>query len=98
MVGGHDKGTGLPDFSEVWPDEGDVGAPASLQLTRLCICASILQHLLRVKVGAEVMVVGADMFELAETLYDAGYEYMLMRTLSPCSGCPAVRYWLASSR
>eukprot|EP01045_Picozoa_sp_COSAG04_P018952 COSAG04_NODE_1795_length_5563_cov_9.186493_7_plen_143_part_00 len=29
VVGGHDKGTGLPDFSEVWPDEGDVGAPAS---------------------------------------------------------------------
>ena len=27
------------------------------------------------------------MFELAETLYDAGYEYMLMRTLSTCSGC-----------
>ena len=24
VVGGHDKGTGLPDFSEVWPDEGDV--------------------------------------------------------------------------
>ena len=24
------------------------------------------------------------MFELAETLYDAGYEYMLMRTLSTC--------------
>ena len=34
------------------------------------------------------MVVGADMFELAETLYDAGYEYMLMRTLSPCFGWP----------
>ena len=36
------------------------------------------------------MAVGADMFELAETLYDAGYEYMLMRrtTLSPCCfGC-----------
>ena len=33
------------------------------------------------------MVVGADMFELAETLYDAGYEYMLMRTLSTCFGC-----------
>ena len=33
------------------------------------------------------MVGGADMFELAETLYDAGYEYMLMRTLSTCFGC-----------
>ena len=49
VVGGHHKESGLPNFSEVWPDEGDV-----------------------------------DMFELAETLYDAGYEYMLMRTLSPC--------------
>ena len=47
VVGGHHKESGLPNFSEVWPDEGDV-----------------------------------DMFELAETLYDAGYEYMLMRTLS----------------
>ena len=38
------------------------------------------------------MVVGADMFELAETLYDAGYEYMLMRTLSPCCfGCRLLR-------
>ena len=27
------------------------------------------------------------MFELAETLYDAGYEYMLMRTLTTCFGC-----------
>ena len=37
VVGGHHKESGLPNFSEVWPDEGDV-----------------------------------DMFELAETLYDAG--------------------------
>ena len=57
VVGGHHKESGLPNFSEVWPDEGDV-----------------------------------DMFELAETLYDAGYEYMLMRTLSPCcfGGRPAL--------
>ena len=31
VVGGHDKGTGLPDFSEVWPDEGDVGAQPTTQ-------------------------------------------------------------------